>query len=280
MSVTPATGLERRHLGPRRGLRAEHGRTAERQDRAMRERGGRRNAAGRGRSRDRLPDLRRRRAVAERRRRRRLRGRADRDRDRQPLVPRVATDTVSDQDRRVDEPTDAPEPGRLVVRRRSRAERARHHDRTDTRRQPGRYRQDAARPRRGFDDAGIHCPGLGHDPGGRDLGRHGVLADGAVDIALDPLPLGSHSLVAQFTGDGSFAASTSSARTMEITKADNISVGDSSVMEGPAGRFTSVAFPVVLSHTSVTDAVDGRRRHRERVRSRLPRRPAASSGAC
>jgi hypothetical protein len=80
----------------------------------------------------------------------------------------------------------------------------------------------------------------------------GVLADGAADIALDPLPLGAHSLVAQFTGDGSFAPSTSSAQTMEITKADNISIGDTSVMEGPAGRYTSIAFPVVLSHASPT----------------------------
>ena len=79
-----------------------------------------------------------------------------------------------------------------------------------------------------------------------------VLAGGAADIALDPLPLGSHSLVAQFTGDGSFAASTSSAETMDITQAANISVGDASVMEGPAGRFTSIAFPVVLSHPSPT----------------------------
>jgi hypothetical protein len=79
------------------------------------------------------------------------------------------------------------------------------------------------------------------------------VAAGAADVALDPLPIGSHSLVAQFFGNGSYSDSSSGAATMEITGANNVSIGDASVVEGPAGAFHNVVFPVTLSHRSNVD---------------------------
>jgi Calx-beta domain len=74
--------------------------------------------------------------------------------------------------------------------------------------------------------------------------------DGTVNAALGTPALGDHTLDAQFDGNGSFSASTATTATFKVIGANNISVGDVSVVEGVSG-FRKIAFPVVLSQRSL-----------------------------
>jgi hypothetical protein len=74
-----------------------------------------------------------------------------------------------------------------------------------------------------------------------------TLQGGSADVALSALALGDHTLVASFGGDGSFSGSTSPSGTMNIIEADNISIGDASIVEGAVGNTRSIVFPVVVS---------------------------------
>lgn len=76
----------------------------------------------------------------------------------------------------------------------------------------------------------------------------GTVQGGTADVALSALALGDHQLVASYVGNGSFDGSTSAPTTMSIISADNVSVGDLSVVEGAAGTSLNVSVPVVLSH--------------------------------
>lgn len=70
-------------------------------------------------------------------------------------------------------------------------------------------------------------------------------ADATIDIPLGTPAIGSYPLEANFEGNGSFAAS-SDTTTMSIIGENNISVGDSTVVEGDTGT-RLVVIPVVLS---------------------------------
>jgi hypothetical protein len=75
-------------------------------------------------------------------------------------------------------------------------------------------------------------------------------ANSKADIPLTGAPgLGNHTLHAVFTGNGSFDPSTSADTTLSIISANNISVGDATIVEGNAGT-RSMVFPVVLSKLS------------------------------
>jgi hypothetical protein len=78
------------------------------------------------------------------------------------------------------------------------------------------------------------------------------LVNGEVSVALGTLPLGPHDLVAQFNGNGSFAPSNSESSSLTVIGANNVAIGDATVVEGNAGNRTTV-FPVVLSKPSPTD---------------------------
>jgi hypothetical protein len=75
----------------------------------------------------------------------------------------------------------------------------------------------------------------------------GALSEGVADVTLTtPLGLGNHSLVAHYPGDGSFSASDSAPTTMSVIGANNVSIGDVSIVSGTGG-VRSMSFPVVLS---------------------------------
>ena len=77
-----------------------------------------------------------------------------------------------------------------------------------------------------------------------------VGADATMNVPLGMPVLGTHSLAAQFDGNGSFAGSTAST-SFDVIAATNISIGDVSVVEGNTG-FRKIAVPVVLSKTWLT----------------------------
>jgi hypothetical protein len=83
-----------------------------------------------------------------------------------------------------------------------------------------------------------------------------VSAQGTADIALagpNAFALHStHTVVAHFAGNGSFASSDSATASFSIVADTNISVGDASVVEGDSGTFRKVVFPVVLSRPAST----------------------------
>jgi hypothetical protein len=71
-------------------------------------------------------------------------------------------------------------------------------------------------------------------------------SDGTVIVTAPAYPHGPHSLVVHFGGNGSFAASDSPTTPFSVINADNVSIGDVSVVEGNSGLRT-IYFPVVLS---------------------------------
>ena len=84
------------------------------------------------------------------------------------------------------------------------------------------------------------------------LGTGSLGADGTVSVAIGSPPLGLHAVTATFDGNGSFAGSTSStAANVSIISADNITIGDTTMVEGDAGTRT-LTFPIVLSRPSTS----------------------------
>ena len=74
-------------------------------------------------------------------------------------------------------------------------------------------------------------------------------ADAELNVALGTPALGTHTLAAQFDGNGSFAGSSAST-SFDVIAATNISVGDVGVVEGNSG-FRKIAVPIVLSQKSL-----------------------------
>jgi hypothetical protein len=75
-------------------------------------------------------------------------------------------------------------------------------------------------------------------------------ADATVNVPLGTPGLGTHTLAAQFDGNGSFAASTAAGTTFDVIAATNISVGDVGVVEGNSS-FRKISVPVELSQKSL-----------------------------
>jgi hypothetical protein len=80
-------------------------------------------------------------------------------------------------------------------------------------------------------------------------------SDGTVVVTAPAYPHGTRSIVAHYSGNPSFSGSDSSASPFSVINADNVSIGDVSVVEGNTGS-RKIYFPVVLSKaipkTSVT----------------------------
>jgi hypothetical protein len=84
--------------------------------------------------------------------------------------------------------------------------------------------------------------------GSTSLGTGTLAANGTVNVALGVLPLGDHTLTADFAGSGSFLPSSSTtAATMNVMAATNVSVGDATIVEGDTTGTRLLTFPVVLS---------------------------------
>jgi hypothetical protein len=79
------------------------------------------------------------------------------------------------------------------------------------------------------------------------LGSANLDATATANVAIGTPALGSHDLTASFTGNGSFDPSGPAAGTLSIVGANNISIGDASIVEGDTTAARSLIFPVVLS---------------------------------
>jgi len=86
--------------------------------------------------------------------------------------------------------------------------------------------------------------------GPTELGSALLAPDATAHVALGSPPRGDHTIDATFTGNGSFASSSSVTTPLSIISADNISIGDVSVVEGNTTSRT-VVFPIVLSKPSI-----------------------------
>jgi hypothetical protein len=76
-------------------------------------------------------------------------------------------------------------------------------------------------------------------------------ANGTASVAIGSPSLGLHTLTASFGGNGSFAASsTTTSSTLSIVPANNVSIGDATIIEGDSHTLRNIAFPVVLSTPS------------------------------
>jgi hypothetical protein len=76
---------------------------------------------------------------------------------------------------------------------------------------------------------------------------NGSAVAATADVSLGVLPLGTHTLRAEYFGNGSFEPSTSADAEMSVIDADHVTVSDASMVEGDVGT-RSVVFSVVLSH--------------------------------
>jgi hypothetical protein len=69
---------------------------------------------------------------------------------------------------------------------------------------------------------------------------------GSANVALGTPSIGTHDVIARFVGNGSFEASSSSSSSFSVIGQKNVTIGDTTVIEGDAGNH-SISFPVVLS---------------------------------
>jgi hypothetical protein len=84
--------------------------------------------------------------------------------------------------------------------------------------------------------------------GPASLGTATLGPDGTASVALGVLPLGSHELAAAYYGTGSFSPALAGGAAFSVIGANNVSVGDASVIESSGGSPLVVTFPVVLSN--------------------------------
>jgi hypothetical protein len=73
-----------------------------------------------------------------------------------------------------------------------------------------------------------------------------LMSDGTAIVPVGMLGLGPHTLTASFVGNGSYAESVSSSTSFRVINANNIAIGDTTVVEGDTG-VRRIRFPVVLS---------------------------------
>ncbi len=84
------------------------------------------------------------------------------------------------------------------------------------------------------------------------LGSGTLAADATASIAIGTPALGSHDLTASYLGNGSFLPSGPASATLAVVGANNISIGDSSTVEGNTNGTRTMMFPVVLSKPPTT----------------------------
>jgi len=87
---------------------------------------------------------------------------------------------------------------------------------------------------------------------GVDVATAPIGDNASADIPVGTPDLGNHTLDARFDGNGSFASSTASTASFDVIAATNISVGDTSVVEGNTGVVRKIFIPIVLSQRSLS----------------------------
>ena len=71
-------------------------------------------------------------------------------------------------------------------------------------------------------------------------------SQGTVHVSVGALAQTDHELHAVFTGNGSFAGSTSASTTLSVIDPKNITIGDATIIEGDTTNTRVMAFPVVV----------------------------------
>jgi hypothetical protein len=84
------------------------------------------------------------------------------------------------------------------------------------------------------------------------LGSATLDASSTANVAIGTPTLGDHDLTATYTGNGSFDPSGPAAATLSVVGANNISIGDASIVDGDTTAARSLIFPVVLSNPPTT----------------------------